>query len=123
MDKDFLEQMKEKLEKEKKAVESELAKFANRDEKLKGDWDSKFPESNSGSSGSQILEEEADEVEEYVTRLPIEHSLELRLKDINAALERIKKGTYGICEKCSKEIDKERLEVYPAAPYCAKCGK
>lgn len=123
MDKEFLEQMKEKLGKEKKAIESELEKFADKDGKLKGDWDSKFPASNSGSSGSQILEEEADEVEEYVTRLPIEHSLELRLKDIGAALARIKKGNYGICERCGKEIDKERLEVYPAAPYCAKCGK
>ncbi len=123
MDKDFLEQMKKKLQKEKETIEGELAKFADKDEKLKGDWDSKFPASNSGSFGSQILEEEADEVEEYVTRLPIEHSLELRLKDIGVALERIKKGKYGICERCGKEIDKERLEVYPAAFNCAKCGK
>lgn len=123
MDKKFLETLKEKLEKEKKEIEEGLRGFAEKDEKLKGDWDSKYPARNEGSAGSQILEEAADEVEEYVTRLPIEHSLETRLQKIDIALEKIKKGKYGKCEKCAKEISKERLEVYPASPFCNKCGK
>ncbi len=71
--------------------------------------------------GSSALEEASDEVEEYITRLPLEHSLELRLRDINEALEKIKKGKYGKCEQCGKNIPQERLRVSPEAKKCMKC--
>lgn len=118
-----LKKIKDKLEKEKVAIEEMLKKFAKKDEKLKGDWDTRFPKFNGGESGSAALEKAADEVEEYSTLLPIEYSLETRLRDINLALEKIKKGKYGICEKCKKPIDKERLEIYPEARFCLKCEK
>lgn len=118
MDKKFLEEIKEKLEKEKSAAEKELRKFAKEDPKLKGDWDSLFPRFDGGN-----LEEAADEVEEYSTRLPIEFSLELKLRDINLALEKIKKGKYGKCEKCGKQIPKDRLKIFPEARTCNKCKK
>jgi RNA polymerase-binding protein DksA len=35
------------------------------------------------------------------------------LKQINAALERIKNGTYGICRVTGKDISRERLEAVP----------
>ncbi len=114
------DKIKDRLETEGKAIEKELQRFAVKDEKLKGDWDTKFPKFN-GGSGGQLLEDEAEEVEEYVTKLPIEHSLETRLKDINLALEKIKKGNYGKCEKCGENIPKERLEVCPEARTCTKC--
>jgi len=41
--------------------------------------------------------------------------LELRLKEVREALERIDGGTYGICEVCQKEIPLERLQANPAA--------
>ena len=122
MNKQLLAKIKEKLEKAKISIEQELKNFAEKDKKIKGDWDTKFPKFN-GGAGSQQLEESADEVEEYVTRLPIEHSLELRLKNINLALEKIKEGKYGKCEKCSGEIEEERLKVYPDAKWCIKCQK
>jgi len=117
MSKFFLKKIKEQLESKKRVLEEELEKFAKRDEKLRGDWDSKFPKFNGGS------EEKADEVEEYNTRLSIEYSLENRLKDIDLALEKIKKGKHGKCEKCEKEISKERLEVCPEAKTCNNCNK
>jgi len=115
-----LKDIKKKLEKEKKAIEEELKSFAKKDEKLKGDWDTRFPYWN-GESGGSRLEKAADEVEEYSTLLPIEYSLETRLKDIDLALEKIKKGKYGKCEKCKKEIPEERLKIYPEARFCLKC--
>ncbi len=39
------------------------------------------------------------------------------LKKIDAALERIRKGTYGICEGTGKPIPKARLRVKPWARY------
>jgi len=35
------------------------------------------------------------------------------LKQIDAALERIKNGTYGLCRVTGKEISRERLEAVP----------
>lgn len=115
------EKIKKILEKQKKDLEKQLERFATKDEKLKGDWDTRFPRFNGGESGHNALEQAADEVEEYSTLLPIEHNLELRLKSINSALEKIEKGTYGICEKCGKKIEKERLEAYPEVRNCSKC--
>ena len=122
MKKESLESLKKKLEKEKSQIESELKRFAKKDRDLEGDWDTVFPKFN-GGVGGQILEEGTDEVEEYSTRLPIEFSLELRLKDINLALDKIKKDKYGICEKCGKKISQSRLTAYPEARTCAKCQK
>lgn len=40
-----------------------------------------------------------------------------RLAEIDDALQRIKDGTYGICEGTGDPIPKKRLEVFPAARY------
>jgi DnaK suppressor protein len=90
---------------------------------MTGDWDTRFPKMDRNESGSSSLETAADEVEEYSTLLPMEHSLELKLRDIDLALEKIKKGTYGICENCKKEIPIERLRVSPEARICLDCEK
>jgi DnaK suppressor protein len=115
------EEIKNKLEKQKKEIEKQLEKFATEDKNLKGDWDTRFPRFNGGESGHNALEQAADEVEEYTTLLPIEHNLELRLKNINSALEKIEKGKYGICEKCGGKIEAERLKAYPEVRNCSKC--
>ena len=120
MNKKLTGQLREKLEKEKISMEAELNKFAEKDQNMKGDWDTKYPKLNGSSSQ---MEEVADEVEEYATLLPIEHSLELRVQNIDKALDKIKKGTYGKCAKCGKPISDERLEAYPAAELCSKCQK
>jgi len=118
MKKELLEQLKDKLEKEKEKLRTELEAFAKEDTRPKGDWDTRYPNFDGGN-----LEEEANEVEEYEKLLSVEYSLELRLKDINFALEKIKKGTYGICEKCEKEISPERLNACPEARICTNCKK
>lgn len=122
MNEKLFKELKEKLKKQKAEIENHLQKFATEDKKLKGDWDTRYPKFN-GGSGGQILEDAADQVEEYVTLLPLEHNLELRLQSINNALEKIKKGKYGKCEKCGKKITEERLKIYPEAKTCGKCEK
>ena len=64
-----LKKVKKELEAKRNLIEQELQRFAKKDEKLKGDWDTKFPKLN-GDSGSQTLEEAADEVEEYANKAP-----------------------------------------------------
>ena len=120
MNKKTVEQLKKRLIKERADTEAQLETFAEKDKKLEGDWDTRFPRWN-GQSGGAALEQAADEVEEYSRLLPLEHVLELRLKNISLALEKIKKGKYGLCEKCGKPIPPKRLEVFPEAPLCLKC--
>lgn len=43
------------------------------------------------------------------------------LKKINAALEQIKNGTFGICESCGEEIGTQRLLARPVATLCIQC--
>ncbi len=116
------EESKKKLEKEKAIIESRLGRFAKKDKKLKDDWDTIFPKWG-GDSGSSALERAADQVEEFSNLLSLEHNLETHLKNINLALEKIKKKSYGKCEICGKEIGKERLKIYPEARFCLKCEK
>jgi len=122
MNKKLVQKLKAKLEREKAKVEEQLKSFAKEDKKLKGDWDTIFPRWD-GEAGGAGLEKAADEVEEYSTLLPIEYNLELKLKNIDLALEKIKKGKYGVCEKCGQEIDEKRLKIYPEARFCLKCKK
>lgn len=122
MNKKLLKELKEKLEERKASLEQELKKFATKDDKLKGDWDTRFPKPD-GAVGGQALEDAADQVEEYVNLLPVEYNMETRLQDINLALEKIRKDNYGKCENCDKNIPEARLKVYPEARKCAKCEK
>lgn len=41
---------------------------------------------------------------------------------IQAALDRIKNGSYGLCAKCGDEIASARLEAVPYAALCVKCA-
>lgn len=40
------------------------------------------------------------------------------LAKINAALEKIENGTYGVCEVCHQDIPYERLEAIPYTAFC-----
>lgn len=43
------------------------------------------------------------------------------LLKIDTALQKLKEGSYGICEDCGDEISEKRLEVMPFAIYCRDC--
>ncbi|WP_297889929.1 TraR/DksA family transcriptional regulator [Sulfurihydrogenibium sp.] len=45
------------------------------------------------------------------------------IRAIDAALERIENGTYGICEVCGKEIEEERLQAVPWTNLCIQHAK
>jgi len=117
MDKKLSDELKQKLEEQKASLTKELETFAKKDDSPKGDWETKYPNRENGN-----MEEEADEVQEYGNLLPVEYSLELKLKDVNSALEKMEKGEYGKCENCGKEIEEERLKAAPEARLCVKCN-
>jgi len=43
------------------------------------------------------------------------------VEEIDRAVEKIHRGTYGVCEKCHENIPKERLRALPYAALCVKC--
>jgi len=45
------------------------------------------------------------------------------LKEIEESLYDIEKGTYGICKRCGKEIEIERMKAKPTAKYCIACRR
>ncbi|MDD3386691.1 MAG: TraR/DksA family transcriptional regulator [Candidatus Pacebacteria bacterium] len=113
---EFLNQRKEDLLREKEEIEKELSSFANKTSE--NNWETNFPHNMNNSNE----DEDTDEVEEYENLLPVERSLEERLMNINIALEKIEKGSYGKCDKCGKEISEERLTAIPEAKNCIECN-
>lgn len=43
------------------------------------------------------------------------------LRQVDAALEKMRQKTYGLCEKCGEEISEKRLDALPFAGYCIAC--
>ena len=43
------------------------------------------------------------------------------LKEVENALRRVSRGTYGTCEMCSAEIPANRLKAIPWARFCLAC--
>lgn len=60
------------------------------------------------------------EGEEVLERLGIDGQAEARR--ITAALGRMAKGEYGICQTCGDDIAEERLDLIPETPFCRKCA-
>ena len=45
-----------------------------------------------------------------------------RLMELEAALQRMEEGTYGVCEACGQAIETERLAALPIATLCIACA-
>jgi DnaK suppressor protein len=45
------------------------------------------------------------------------------LSDIEFALQRLREGTYGICESCGQEISERRLAALPWTQLCLECAE
>lgn len=114
IDQKTLEELKGKLLAEKARLEKELG-ILGTPTGTPGDYETKFDDIGRSE------EENTTEIEEYVDNLPVEVNLEKHLQDVNAALEEMEAGKYGICANCGQEIDIERLQAYPEARTCIQC--
>ena len=63
--------------------------------------------------GSEVFERSKD--------FALRESAMITVAAIDDALEKIKKGTYGLCDVCGKEIAMERLEAIPSTTLCRDC--
>ncbi len=44
------------------------------------------------------------------------------LAEVEAAIQRLEAGTFGICERCGRPIAQARLEARPATRTCISCA-
>ena len=72
-------------------------------------------------SGDFAGMDRAQELEGTETDSAIVESEENLVKKIEHALERIKSGSYGVCEECDEEIPLARLEAKPSVSLCISC--
>lgn len=102
---DFSER-KQMLESRRRALAGHLVEVEHSlDAPMSKDWEDRASE----RQGDEVLES-----------LGL-HELE-ELRQIDAALGRLKDGSYGFCLICGDAIDDKRLEVLPATPFCSTCA-
>ena len=66
-------------------------------------------------------EEEATETADLENRLALEKRVLDQMAEVEYALSKINKGTFGKCENCGQAIDPARLEILPYAKLCVVC--
>ena len=66
------------------------------------------------------LDADVAEQVDHERSFALRRELSKSLINIRKTMARIKIGKYGICEKCGKMIDTDRLMIYPDATLCAK---
>ncbi len=96
---------RKELEKEREQTLAELNRLR---EYLKAE-----PERTSDEVDLDVYEREKN--------LALVRRLEKKIEEIDKALESAKKGAYGVCERCGKPIDPERLKALPETTLCVKC--
>lgn len=68
------------------------------------------------------FEEQAVELANSETMFALDDQLQQEAHEVQAALDRIDRGTYGECGRCGSTIDPRRLEVLPATRFCIDCA-
>lgn len=107
-------QFKTRLEEEKRRLEREMGSVGRPNNAVPGDW-----EPVPSERGTQAdLADQADVIVSHEENAAILADLEARYDHVLAALERIEKGTYGVCEVGGEDIEERRLEADPAATTC-----
>jgi DnaK suppressor protein len=109
-----LDDLRTRLEGERQELEAQLQQieeqsFANTQSDISGEVS--FDEENA-DAGTFTFERERD--------LSIENNVRDLLGKIARAIARIDEGTYGICTRCGKQIEKARLKALPYVDLCIK---
>ena len=63
-----------------------------------------------------------DALQNQQMALELKRRQENQLLRIENAFKRLAKGQYGLCGKCKKPIEKNRLEVFPDTVTCVRCA-
>jgi DnaK suppressor protein len=103
-----LKLLKQRLEKEHKRMSEQLDDIRT----------NRSSEERREGSPFGKREEEATETADLENMMAQEQRVVDQLADIESALKRFEAGTYGVCEKCGRQIELARLEAMPTAKLC-----
>jgi RNA polymerase-binding transcription factor DksA len=101
---------RDRLEHERDRIGELIAGLRNEgldEEEASNSGDITHYDQHPADQGSEVFEREKD--------LAILEGLEVDLAEIEAALQRLDEGTYGVDEVTGEPIDPERLEAFPTA--------
>ena len=70
---------------------------------------------------SNHMADDATEAFDQAVDVALKRKLEGSLEEVEQALKKFDKGTYGLCETCGARIERARLEILPQARYCLGC--
>jgi DnaK suppressor protein len=115
IDKKVIEEIKASLLAQKKQIMTDLSDVSRKDSHESDNRSAQFPEYGDKP------DENAQEISDFSTTIMAQKVLEKSLEDIDKALNRIEKGTYGICKYCGKPINAKRLQARPTAGACIAC--
>jgi DnaK suppressor protein len=123
MEKAFIDEMKQKLQQEQKALEQELNSISSADNgnHASGEHVPKFPDYGSDNLGENT--NSPQEVQEFLVNADSMGRLETQLESVKGALKRTEDGSYGVCVLCGGEIGEDRLRANPAADKCIGCAQ
>lgn len=78
-----------------------------------------------GSFGNDVdaSSEQTDQAEEEGNNQAIAESLRDDINETDSALEKIRRGTYGVCEQCGASIETDVLAIAPESALCHSCKK
>ena len=115
MNKRKMTTLRNRLEGRKAEIESDVSYMADEIRSIGVEQDDE-----NGALGNHIAEDGASvaEAERIVT---VTEDLQDILAQVDAALERMNEGTYGVCQRCGQKIGEERLEAFPYVAYCISC--
>lgn len=97
----------------KRELEARLEDLKSRLLSIKSD----VTQAHSVDSAEQAQERENDEVVDAIG-----NETRASIAEIEAALERIEAGTYGLCDQCGEPIGEGRLNAIPEATRCVDCA-
>lgn len=103
----------------KEFLEERLLELKRKEKKLKADDPFLVPERTSENSKEDDVDEQVGHFETEVKM----HFIKKEIVEMRKALSRLKIGKYGICSKCGKMIDTDRLTIKPEATLCMQCEK
>src|SRR5262245_21264246 len=79
-------------------------------------------ESQGGAAGWEQGACVASTLAEEELLVALDQGERVRLADIEAALRRLARGRYGLCEGCGRPIPPDRLHAVPWTPRCLDCA-
>lgn len=100
------------VEKQKARLIARKAELEKRLVRIEGELD----EPMNADADERAVERQDDEVLEAMGEAGLSE-----LRGIEAALDRIAHGRYGICARCGEDIAEARLEAVPHAALCQSC--